>query len=168
MLHAIGIFVRSSTSCAAWAAVFSGLLLTGCGSGVKAVPVSGTVTVDGTPLENVGVNFAPIGETGAVGPGSSGVTDAQGRFALETVGDRRADGAVVGKHRVTLFESRGEGADDPYADPNLKPEEREAKLEQIRFKLPPQARDGSLTFEVPPAGTAEANFQFTTTASPKR
>jgi hypothetical protein len=142
------------------------LALAGCG-GVRAVPVSGTVTVDGKPVEHVGVNFAPLETSGAARPGSSGVTDAEGRFTLQTVGKRRVGGAVPGKHRVTLFEGGAPGAYDPYADSTLTPEELEAKLRQIRFKLPPEARDGSLTFEVPPGGASEANFQFNSAATPK-
>jgi hypothetical protein len=142
------------------AVILTLLALAGCGGGVNAVPVSGIVTVNGKPLENVAVNFAPLGTEGAVGPGSSGVTDAQGHFTLKTVDERRVRGAVAGKHRVTLFEGRGADAYDPYADPTLKPEELAAKLEQIRFQLPPRARDGSLVFEVPPAGTDEARFEF--------
>lgn len=137
------------------------LLATGCG-GVKAVPVSGTVTVDGVPLEDVAVNFTPIAAEGAEGPGSSGVTDAQGRYSLRTIGDRRVRGAVVGKHRVVLSERLVVDPDsDPY-DPKITPEESEARLQRIssRYKLPPSAQDTSLTFEVPPDGTSEANFAW--------
>ena len=137
------------------------LMAAGCG-GVGAVPVSGTVTVDGVPVENVAVNFTPIASEGAEGPGSSGVTDAQGRFSLRTIGDRRARGAVVGKHRVTLSERAMAGPDsDPY-DPTITPEESEARLRKISasYKLPPSVRDGSLTFEVPPGGTSEADFAW--------
>ncbi len=139
----------------------------GCGRGARTVPVQGTVTLDGVPMAGVAVSFTPIGAEGAVGPGSSGVTDEHGRFSLKTVDDRRRTGAVVGKHRVTLFEPRS-GADDPYADPTLTPAQLAAKLEQIRFKLPPEARDGSLTFEVPPNGTTEANFAFRSAFQPQR
>lgn len=136
------------------------ILLAGCG-GVAAVPVSGMVTVNGLPLENVAVNFTPIAAEGAEGPGSSGVTDAEGRFSLKTIGERRANGAVVGKHRVTLSEGGIEGTNlDPYSDPTLSPQEVASRLAQFRFKLPPAARDGTLTFEVPPGGTSEANFSW--------
>ena len=30
----------------------------------------------------------------------------------------------------------------------------------MTLKLPPKARDGTLTFEVPTGGTSEANFEF--------
>jgi len=138
------------------------LLLAGCG-GVDAVAVSGTVTVGGVPVENVAVNFTPMSAEGALGPGSSGVTDAEGRFSLRTIGERRVRGAVVGMHRVTLSEGGIEGRDfDSYSDPTLSPQEVAARLAQIRarYKLPPAARDGTLTFEVPPEGTSQADFSW--------
>jgi len=137
------------------------LLTSGCG-GVEAVPVSGTVMVDGVPLEGVALNFTPIAAEGAEGPGSSGVTDAQGHFSLKTIGARRARGAVVGKHRVILSERVITGPDsDPY-EPGISPEEAEARLQKVslRYKLPPSARDGTLTFDVPPGGTSDANFAW--------
>ena len=137
------------------------LFATGCG-GVKAVPVSGTVTVDGKPLKDIAVNFTPIAAEGAEGPGSSGVTDAEGRYSLRTIGDRRVRGAVVGKHRVVLSERLALGPDsDPY-DPAISPQESEARLRKLSssYKLPPAAQDTSLTFEVPPEGTSEANFAW--------
>ena len=142
--------------------VLGSLLLAFCGcGGVDAVPVSGRVTVNGKPVEKVAVNFTPIAAEGAVGPGSSGITDADGRFSLKTIGEDRVQGAVAGKHRVTLQEAGVEGADlDPYADPTLTPQEVAARLAQIRFKLPPTTRDGTLTFEVPQEGTSEANFSW--------
>jgi hypothetical protein len=64
--------------------------------------VSGTVTLDGTPLTDAVVVFMPEPRPGnsVVGPFSSASTDSQGRFTLET---RYGDpGAVVGLHLVTV------------------------------------------------------------------
>lgn len=151
--------VRESVRLAiAWGAV--SVVAAGCG-GVAAVPVSGRVTVNGEPLENVAVNFAPIAAEGAEGPGSSGVTDAAGRFSLKTIGERRVSGAVAGKHLVTLSEGGIEGTNfDPYSDPTLSQQEVAARLARFRYKLPPAARDGTLRFEVPPDGTSEADFSW--------
>jgi hypothetical protein len=52
----------------------------GCG-GVKYVPVSGVVTLDGKPLANAMVLFQPIGDQGGVG--STAKTDSEGRYKLE-------------------------------------------------------------------------------------
>ena len=75
--------------------------LVGCFGG-DFVPVSGVVTIDGEPKENVRVVFAPMAteETNTPGPPSLGVTDAEGRYELETRDGYR--GAVVGKHNVTF------------------------------------------------------------------
>ena len=71
-------------------------LLVGCKDGLELQEVSGTVTLDGKPLELVHVEFWPES-----GPRSLGKTDAQGRFALE-LDDRTAKGAVAGSHKVSL------------------------------------------------------------------
>jgi len=166
MLHSKRVFAsRAPALLAAGAVALGCLALAGCGGGVPTVPVEGTVTLDGAPMENVRVNFAPVGGQGTAGPGSSGLTDAEGRFFLTTVADRRARGAVVGKHRVTLSEPAWSDGYDPYADATLTPQQRAGKLAQVRFKLPPEARDGSLTFEVPPGGTTAADFQLTSAAA---
>ncbi|MDY3553301.1 DUF4198 domain-containing protein [Gemmata sp. JC717] len=66
------------------------------------VPVEGVVLKDGKPLDNVKVEFHPDRESGVVGPRSIGLTDASGRFRLQT--DAGEDGAVVGAHRVILVD----------------------------------------------------------------
>jgi len=120
--------------------------LSGCGRKSNVVPVAGRVTLDGQPLANVAINFAP--QTGGLDGAyaSYGKTDADGRYALKLV-DNGQRGAMVGKNRVTLNES-GLGGESDGAAPRL------------QFKLPPTARDGTLSFEVPPAGTDAANFEF--------
>lgn len=162
-----GVLVRSIGWWVVSAVALGWPAMAGCGGGVRTVPVEGTVTVDGAPVEKVAVSFTPIGGQGTAGPGSSGVTDAQGRFSLRTIGDRRVTGAVPGKHRVTLSERAWPEGYDPYADPSLTPEQLAAKLAQVRFKLPLEARNGSLTFEVPPGGTSEAHFKFSSAAAKK-
>lgn len=78
-------------------ALLVGLLaVTGCG-GPHTVPVEGTVTVNGKPVDGILVEFWPEGS----GPRSSGETDKEGRFSLKT-DDGKRKGAVIGKHRVVL------------------------------------------------------------------
>lgn len=68
----------------------------GCGkSGPQIVPVSGTVTLDGNPIDKAGVMFIP--DTGRP---ATGVTDPQGHFTLTTAPD--GNGAEVGKYQVTV------------------------------------------------------------------
>jgi len=80
------------------------LLCSACGSGRPALQrVSGTVTLDGQPLEGAGVSLAPMtGTNGKLpyGRPSFGVTDSQGKFRLGTYGD--ADGVPAGKYRVLI------------------------------------------------------------------
>ena len=79
------------------------LSLVGCsGSDFSMVSVSGTVTMDGEPLEGVEVVFAPMEVRGQVevGPASVGITDSKGKFTLKT--PRGVDGAVVANHRVSV------------------------------------------------------------------
>lgn len=137
------------------AAIFC-LAMFGCGSKGDVVPVSGTVRVDGKPTENIAVSFTPILGQSTPGPTSSGLTDSEGRFTLSTVQERRISGAVPGRHRVTL-NRRIPGLDGlPYG-------EAVTKVAEANRALPPSTRDGSLTFDVPSSGTAEADFPLTST-----
>ncbi len=70
--------------------------LAGCGpGGPSTVPVSGTVTYQGQPVDGARIMFVATG-----GPPANGVTDAQGRFSLTTV--EPGDGAVVGSYKVSI------------------------------------------------------------------
>lgn len=74
---------------------------TGCGGGgttVSTVPASGTVTLDGAPVDGARLTFMP--NTG--GPDKIGyaVTDAQGQFEATTRGG--APGLAVGSYRVLV------------------------------------------------------------------
>lgn len=77
-------------------AVICVLVAAGCGSrGPKLGEVTGTVTLDGQPLENVIVTFSPV----AGGAASTGVTDSQGRYQLVSQLGR---GALIGQHRISV------------------------------------------------------------------
>lgn len=98
----------------------------GCGGGgdekptiEKVVPVAGTLTFQGKPLENHQVSVIPSdGRRAAVGS-----SDAQGRFTLGT--NDVADGAPPGKHKVTVTFAPPSPPDDasgsPIDDPALLP-----------------------------------------------
>ena len=78
--------------------VFSLGVLSGCGdSGTKAVPVEGTVKLNGKGLNKILVEFLPTSD----GQRSFGETDSEGHFKL-TTDDGKRDGATVGTHKVTL------------------------------------------------------------------
>lgn len=76
--------------------LFVVLFEVGCGpSGLPQADVSGKVTFQGNPVADVLVSFIP-----EKGPGASGKTDAEGNYTLMT--KKPGDGAVVGKHVVTI------------------------------------------------------------------
>lgn len=92
--------------------VFCGLFLlssiSGCGDQAagrpKLVPVSGTVTRKGKPVEKAQVSFIhPDASRSA-----SGETDSQGKFRLGTFGN--ADGAIVGDHVVVVTKAAAQSA----------------------------------------------------------
>lgn len=98
------------------------LFVAGCSQGEKlpTVPVTGTVTLDGAPLEGATVAFNNVD-----GKPANGVTDAQGKFRLKTLlaGQKQAEGALPGDYTVmvTKYENaatsreEGEGALGPMA-----------------------------------------------------
>ena len=82
-------------------------VLTGCGDSVEVLdladplPASGIVTLDSKPLGKALINFSPDG--GVKGPGSSAITDENGKFDLITViNGESKPGAVPGAYRVTI------------------------------------------------------------------
>ena len=129
-------------------AIGSCLALAGCGGpGYQVAPVSGKVTLDGEAMANVHVSFEPIaeGKDPNPGPGSFGVINAQGQYALELVGLDRP-GAVVGKHCVRLAVNQPDaGTESDVGVP-------------VRSVLPASADDGSIEFTVLPDGTDKADF----------
>jgi hypothetical protein len=72
------------------------ILTSGCGSGrPKCIAVSGVVTYRGKPVEGATVMFFPTKSRPA-----SGLTDAKGRFTLQSFS--AGDGAVLGSHVVCV------------------------------------------------------------------
>ena len=87
-------------------AVVLALALAGCGSDrPQTIRVSGTVTLDGSPVEGATVGFTPAGG----GRLATGTTDASGKFTLTTFED--GDGAVPGTHTVTVTKMRLSGGE---------------------------------------------------------
>ena len=91
----------------AWLCVAS-LCAAGCGSGISTAKVSGKVTVAGAPMAGIQVSFVPTS-----GRGANGITDAEGKFTLNTVS--KGDGAVPGKHKVTFAKSAFDPSKGPPA-----------------------------------------------------
>ncbi|MHB8898426.1 MAG: carboxypeptidase-like regulatory domain-containing protein [Thermoguttaceae bacterium] len=108
-----------------------GLLLSGCGpKHPETFPVTGTVTLDGQPVAGAAVVFTPES-----GEQATATTDGSGQFELSTFELR--DGAVPGKHRVTVAKTEVEPGEE----------------EQVVFVVPREygnATTSPLTCEVQP------------------
>jgi len=121
--------------CLACAAVC--LLILGCESQdknrPKTVPVSGTITYQGKPVDGAHISLTPVAPDGR---SAYADTDANGQFKLATL--EPGDGAMPGDYKVAIHK-RVEGKD----------------------LLPAQygnADTSGLTLTVPPGGKSDANF----------
>jgi hypothetical protein len=131
--------------------------LSGCSSKpYEVTKVSGKVTLDGKPLPKAWVTFAPMASKEKLNPGptSAGLTDGEGRYSL--IVDPETPGSVVGRSRIYITTILGDGtANDrdggrdgggPRIPPDKVPQKYNIKTE--------------LTFDVPPGGTDQANFDL--------
>jgi len=119
----------------------------GCNWSSGIVPVSGRVTLNGQPLQGASVSFQPVSPRENERPtasGSAGKTDADGRFTLRLI-DPDREGALVGKHTVTITTASGAKSDGAAAGGE---------------RVPKAWRDGTQRFEVPSGGTTAANFDL--------
>jgi hypothetical protein len=78
--------------------------LVGCG-GSTYLPVSGVVSLDGTPVADAGVIFWPT-ESGST---ATGTTDVAGRFRLATT---NTPGALPGQYRVSITKKAFSGVSE--------------------------------------------------------
>jgi hypothetical protein len=119
----------------------------GCGSGrPETAKVSGTVTLDGKPVEGAIVAFFHP----EAGQPARGVTDGSGNFTLTTFA--AGDGAMLGQHKVSV--TKVEESADPGAkteDGQETPSSSENFTESAKHLLPIQYSSPStsgLTVEV--------------------
>ena len=127
------------------------VMATGCWNSSKypLETVAGIVTLDGKPLGDAFVNFQPTG-----GPGSTAITDAEGRYSLTTIdGD---PGAVIGLHNVTVYSVHSqEAASDDETIP------RKTTKERVPDKY---NYESTLTFDVPAGGSTSADWVLKTSS----
>lgn len=96
------------------------MLFAGCSGKLRTEPVTGTVTLDGTPLEGATVSFSPVDAT--TGHSSIGRTDANGVYKLQTrLGDPDA-GTTPGEYLVAISKDVVEGTGKRYAATAQNPE----------------------------------------------
>jgi len=103
--------MRTIFSCMA---VFAALtLISGCSDRIATIKVTGTITLDGQPLAGANVNFSPKVE-GEGNPGF-GVTDANGRYTLQTLAGAADAGTTPGEYLVTVTKTASQ-APPPTSD----------------------------------------------------
>ena len=98
--------------------IFSAIaLIAGCGDGkLKTIKVTGTVTLDGVPLPGATVNFTP--KTSGQGDPAFAITDAAGKYALQTLMGNPDAGTTPGDYAVYIIAlERSESEDVPYGAP---------------------------------------------------
>jgi hypothetical protein len=106
---------------ALFTALFSAALLCGCSSGGKLVPVTGTVKLDGQPVEGANIIFwstEPGDDPTKKGYGLA-VSDASGKFVVKDFYGK--EGLFTGEYKVTFnryVDSKGK-----LIAPETKPEE---------------------------------------------
>ena len=123
---------------------------TGCGSGNSLAKVEGIVTLDDKPLADIRVNFQPENRSDEGAMGSFGLTDASGKFVLQT-SDSKTQGAAVGRHRVILADKLAEDAEDSDAGIRKGPKSR----------IPARYAREELHFEVKPGVKNQADQKLT-------
>lgn len=87
-----------------WRSMLMGLfafVLSGCGSGLDLAPVTGRVTMNGQPVTQGEVTFLSDN-----GPSAIGSIAADGTYRLVTL---QEDGALVGRHKVTIMATKVSG-----------------------------------------------------------
>lgn len=114
-------------------------------SGPKTVNASGTVTLDGAPVEKAQVIFI---QDGGSNPASA-MTDASGKFSLSYNGEKK--GALPGSYKAqvskTILESKGGGG-------------AEVKLTQGLPAKYANIMTSGLTFEIPASGTSDLKIEL--------
>jgi hypothetical protein len=131
-------------------------VVAGCGpKPIRVARVGGRVTLDGKPLPKASVTFVPMASKENLNPGptAQGMTDSEGRYQLSV--DPSTPGAVVGKCRIYITTR--------LSDPAIDDRDAGGPVRSLpRDKVPQKYNTGTgLEFDVPPAGTTEANFDLT-------
>ena len=126
----------------------------GCGDGgLATVKVTGTVTFDGEPLPGASINFAP--KTQGQGHTGYAITDASGRYQLQTLQGKADAGTTPGEYLVSVSKEEV----DPAAPPPA-----QGYSAQTRSVIPRRYTNPSssgLTATVENKRSNEINFELT-------
>lgn len=132
-------------------------VLAGCGDGRPSlVPVSGTVMLNGAPIEGALVGFEPDGIDGYSRP-SIATTDSAGKFVVGTYD--KADGMPEGKYKVTVLKKEVVGK----LPENFNSEDTAANAQSVKYQWTvPQkyatSANSGLSVEVTSAGMTPAEI----------
>ncbi len=136
------------------------LVVTGCGGGLSPIPVSGTVTHKGKPVEGATVTF--VRGTGSLTNGemAMGVTDASGRYELTShFGPQTSgSGAVAGEYKVTVSKLVPPNG---MTDAQYKVlTDAAARASERGAALPPERRPPPLAESLPPKYSSQTTTQL--------
>lgn len=140
--------------------------LAGCGDGRPSlVNATGTVTLDGEPVEGAIVSFKPVVEEGAAYQRpSNGVTDSAGQFVMMTY--EKGDGLPEGKYQVGIQKREVVGE----LPKNYNDETPDQFSVRYRWVTPRQYADpasSGLTAEVTSSGIEPPVFELKSSGKPE-
>lgn len=140
-----------------WILICLCLLLSGCSKAFEIVEVTGTVTQNGKPLEEVKVIFSPDPagipqQELAAGRGqlSHAITDKEGRYRLKYRGKSAEFGAEVGTHAVTAIDVLAENSRDNPIPPRISQKYMIASGTDIVFEVKSGEEAVEFDFELEP------------------
>jgi hypothetical protein len=124
--------------------------LAGCG-GVKRLPVAGTVTLDGQPLDGVILVFSPDSAKGNEAQISCSAPVKEGRYELQTIGITRADtgsGVPPGWYKVTLRTPNMGGRKRPQAQAEVNEKYRSVDKTPLSVEVKDNPEPGAYDFKL--------------------
>ena len=118
--------------------------LVGCGSPHEFGQVSGTVSLNGKPLDEVRVMYLPDPLAGNQGAHSESVSDGEGKYELVYSRDAQTKGALVGWHRVVIEDIAAENSRDRYRPIRIREAYSSSAQTPLKFEVVP----GEQTFDL--------------------
>ncbi len=118
--------------------------LVGCEKPLEFGQVSGTVSLNGKPLDEVRVMFLPNPSAGNQGAHSESVSDGEGKYDLAYSRDAETKGALVGWHRVVVEDIAAENSRDRYRPIRINETYSSSAQTPLKFEVVP----GEQTFDL--------------------
>ena len=123
------------------------LASTGCEKPPEIGKVTGTVTMDGKPLDTVRVLFLPDPHAGNSGGHSECVTGEDGTYDLVYSLDPEVHGALVGWHKIIIEDTAAEEARGEFRPIRVPDDYSTAAKSPLKFEVQPGEQ--AFDFEVP-------------------